>query len=72
MLEFPEQVLELSMPVGRGTKGPPMPPVGSDTTILIWGPFLISLALLDVVERSFLTVWELSGVPPSVRPTVRL
>ena len=22
MLEFPEQVLELSMPVGRGTKGP--------------------------------------------------
>ena len=26
MLEFPEQVLEL---VARGTKGPPMPPVGS-------------------------------------------
>ena len=30
MLEFPGQVLELSMPVGRGTKGPPRPPVGSD------------------------------------------
>ena len=29
MLDFPEQVLELSMPVGRGTKGPPRPPVGS-------------------------------------------
>ena len=29
MLEFPGQVLELSMPVGRGTKGPPRPPVGS-------------------------------------------
>ena len=24
MLEFPGQVLELSMPVGRGTKGPPV------------------------------------------------
>ena len=29
MLEFPGQVLELSMPVERGTKGPPRPPVGS-------------------------------------------
>ena len=29
MLEFPEQVLELSMPVGRGSKGPPRPSVGS-------------------------------------------
>ena len=31
MLEFPGQVLELSMPVGRGTKTPPppRPPVGS-------------------------------------------
>ena len=30
MLEFPGQVLELSMPVGRGTKGTPRPLVGSD------------------------------------------
>ena len=30
MLEFPGQVLELSMPVGRRAKGHPMPPVGSD------------------------------------------
>ena len=30
ILEFPRQVFELSMPVGRGTKGPPRPPVGSD------------------------------------------
>ena len=29
MLEFPGQVEELSMPVGRGTKGPLRPPVGS-------------------------------------------
>ena len=29
MLEFPEQVLELSMPVGRRTKGHPTPPVDS-------------------------------------------
>ena len=29
MLEFQGQVLELSMAVGRGTKGPPRPPVGS-------------------------------------------
>ena len=28
MLEFPGQVLELSMSVGRGTKGAPRPPVG--------------------------------------------
>ena len=28
MFEFPGQVLELSMPVGRGTKGPPRQPVG--------------------------------------------
>ena len=27
MLEFPGQVLELSMPVGRWTKGPHRPPV---------------------------------------------
>ena len=27
MYEFPEQVLEHKMPVGRGTKGPPRPPV---------------------------------------------
>ena len=31
MLEFAGQVLELSMPVGRGTKGPPRPSVGSGT-----------------------------------------
>ena len=30
MLKFPGQVLELKMPVGRGTKGPPRPPMGSD------------------------------------------
>ena len=30
ILQFPVQVLGLSMPVGRGTKGPPRPPVGSD------------------------------------------
>ena len=29
MLEFPGQVLELTMPEGRETKGPPRPPVGS-------------------------------------------
>ena len=29
MLEFPGQVFELSMPVGRGTKGSPRPPEGS-------------------------------------------
>ena len=29
MLEFLGQVLELSMSVGRGTKGAPRPPVGS-------------------------------------------
>ena len=29
MFEFPGQVLELSMSVGRGTKGPPRPPVVS-------------------------------------------
>ena len=29
MLEFPGQVLELSMSVGRGTKGSPRPPMGS-------------------------------------------
>ena len=27
MLEFLGQVLEFSVPVGRGTKGPPRPPV---------------------------------------------
>ena len=31
MLEFLEQVLELSMPVARGTKGSLRPPVGSGT-----------------------------------------
>ena len=29
MLKFPGQVLEISMPVERGTKGPPRPPVCS-------------------------------------------
>ena len=29
MLEFSVQALELIMPVGWGTKGPPRPPVGS-------------------------------------------
>ena len=29
MVEFPGQVLELSMSVGRGIKGPPRPPVGT-------------------------------------------
>ena len=32
MLEFPEQVLELGMPMGRGTKGLPRLPVGSAWT----------------------------------------
>ena len=43
MLDFPGQVLELSMPVGRGTKGP----LGhlwvqawTDNDYLNWGPFL--------------------------------
>ena len=30
MLEFPEQVLYPTMPVGRGTKGPHKPSVGLD------------------------------------------
>ena len=30
MLEFPGQVLDFSMPMGRGTKGSHRPHVGSD------------------------------------------
>ena len=52
MLEFPGQVLELSMPVGRGTKGP----LGH-LWVQAWTDNdylnLILLALLDVVQRSF-------------------
>ena len=50
MLEFPEQVLELSMPVGQGTKGPPRPPVGStwtDKDYLNWRALF--WALFDII-----------------------
>ena len=52
MLEFPGHVLELSIPVGRGTKGP----LGH-LWVQAWTDNdylnLILLALLDVVQRSF-------------------
>ena len=53
MLEFPGQVLELSMPVGQGTKGP----LGH-LRVQAWTDNdylnLILLALLDVVQELFL------------------
>ena len=68
MLEFPGQVLELSMPVGRETKGSPRSHVGSGMDGYLnlrplFMAFLILLALLDVV-------WELSGVRLSVQLSV--
>ena len=52
MLEFPGQVLELSMPVGRGTKG-----ALGHLWVQAWTDNdylnLILLALLDVIQRSF-------------------
>ena len=80
MLEFPEQVLELGMPMGRGTKGLPRLPVGSAWTdndylnlraLLRAIFFFIPLALLDVVQRSFSYVLGTLR-RPSGRPTVRL
>ena len=53
-LEFPGQVLELSMPVGRGTKGPPRPPVVSGMGGFIAYPNFKALlrALFSSPERN--------------------
>ena len=74
MLEFPEQLLELSMPVGRGTKGPPRPPVGSTWTD---NDYLNLRALFYIIRSSgrspeglCLRLGTLGR--PSGRPTVRL
>ena len=73
MLEFPGQVLELSMPVGRGIK-PPRPPVGSGMDgqrfSKFEGPFyIISSSGRSPEELSY----DLRTLRrPSVRPTVRL
>ena len=72
MLEFPGQLLELSMPVGRGTKGTPRPPVGSGMD-----DYLNLRVLFDIISSSGRSPEELflrSGTLrcPSVRPTVRL
>ena len=66
MLEFPEQVLKF---VGRGTGGGGLGHfcVQAWTDNLFWGPFLILLALLGVVQVSFSY-----GLGASIRPTVRL
>ena len=78
MLEFPRQVLELSMS-GARDKGAPKATCGFRhgrvTTILIWGPvwwsFLILLGLVDLVQKSF--SYGLGTLRrPSVRPDVRL
>ena len=57
MLEFPGQVLELSMLAGRGTKGSPRPPVGSgmDNDYLNLGALLRPLfdIIISLVQRSF-------------------
>ena len=70
MLEFPEQVLKLSMPVGRGTKGPTRPPMGSTWTD---NDYLNLRALFDIISSSgrspeelFLRSWS---SPASVWPT---
>ena len=77
MLEFPGQVLELSMPVGRGTKGP----LGH-LWVQVWTDdylnlraILLLLALLDVVQRSFsydLGTLRRPSVLPSNCPSVNI
>ena len=77
MLEFPGQVLELSMPMGRGTKGPPRPLWVQAWThndylnlrALLRVHFDI-ITLLDVVQRSF--SYGLKTLRCLSRPTVRL
>ena len=74
MLEVPEQVLELNMPMGRGTEEPPRPPVGSAWTgndclnlrALLRAPF-------DIISSSGRNAEELflrsGNSPASVWPT---
>ena len=72
MLEFPEQVLELSMPVGRGTKGSPRPPVGSGMDGYLNFKALLR-ALFDIISSSGRSREELflrsGNSPASVCPS---
>ena len=73
MLKFSGQVLELSMPVERGTKPPPPAarPLLGHRWVQAWtdNDYLNLRALFDIMSSSGcnLTVWELSGIRPTVR-----